>query len=133
MQRQALREDLFSGRTSVDALRKQGMTDEQIRELVSGKRWLPGEQPFEYEGPKLTIKTSQEPDLEALKRAAEIRKRQLEVERESARALEEARRRGLTRVGSARQPLLWRLLKSWRRRIESTSCLWTWTHKPTRP
>jgi len=95
MQRQALREDLFSGRTSVDALRKQGMTDEKIRELISGRRWLPGEQPFEYEGPKLTIKTSPEPDLEALKRAAEIRKRQLEVERESTRALEEARRRGL--------------------------------------
>ena len=96
MQRKALREDLLSGRTSVDALRKQGMTDDQIRELISGKRWLPGEQPFEYEGPKLTIRKSQEPDLEALKRAAEIRKRQLEVERESARALEEARRRGLT-------------------------------------
>jgi hypothetical protein len=96
MQRKAMREDLFSGRTSVDALRKQGMTDDQIRELISGKRWLPGEQAFEYEGPKLTIKTSPEPDLEALKRAAEIRKRQLEVERESARALEEARRRDLT-------------------------------------
>lgn len=96
MQRKAVREDLLSGRTNVDALRKQGMTDDQIRELISGKRWLPGEQPFEYEGPKLTIKTSPEPDLEALKRAAEIRKRQLEVERESARALEEARRRGLT-------------------------------------
>jgi hypothetical protein len=95
MQRKALREDLLSGKTSVDALRKQGMTDEQIRELVMGKRWLPGEQPFEYEGPKLTIKTSPEPDIEALKRAAEIRKRQLEVERESARALEEARRRGI--------------------------------------
>jgi hypothetical protein len=96
LQRKAMREDLFSGRTSVDALRKQGMTDDQIRELVMGKRWLTGEQPFEYEGPKLTIKTSPEPDLEALKRAAEIRKRRLEVERESARALEEARRRGLT-------------------------------------
>ncbi|GIW56063.1 MAG: hypothetical protein KatS3mg082_2467 [Nitrospiraceae bacterium] len=96
MQRKALRDDLLSGNTSVDALRKQGMTDDQIREFVVGKRWLPGEQPFEYEGPKVTIKTSQEPDLEALKRAAEIRKRQLEVERESARALEEARRRGLT-------------------------------------
>jgi len=95
MQRKALRDDLLSGKTSVDALRKQGMTDEQIRELVMGKRWLPGEQPFEYEGPKLTIQTSPEPDLEAMKRAAEIRKRQLEVERESARALEEARRRGL--------------------------------------
>jgi hypothetical protein len=96
MQRKALREDLFSGRTSVDALRKQGMTDGQIRELISGKRWLPGEYAFEYEGPKLTIKKSPEPDLEALKRAAEIQKRQLEVERESARALEESRRRSLT-------------------------------------
>src|SRR5579885_2860307 len=96
MQRKALRDDLLSGKTSVDALRKQGMTDDQIRELISGKRWLPGEQAFEYEGPKLTIQKSLEPDLEALKRAAEIRKRQLEVERGSARALEEARRRGLT-------------------------------------
>jgi gas vesicle protein len=96
MQRKALRDDLLSGKTSVDALRKQGMTDDQIRELVMGKQWLPGGQAFEYEGPRLTIKTSQEPDLVALKRAAEIRKRQLEVERESARALEEARRRGLT-------------------------------------
>ncbi len=96
MQRKALREDLLSGRTSVDALRKQGMTDDQIRELISGRSWLPGEQPFEYEGPKLTIKTSPEPDLEAMKRTAEIQKRQLEVERESVRALEEARRRGLT-------------------------------------
>jgi hypothetical protein len=96
MQRKALRDDLLSGKTSVNALRKQGMTDDQIRELVMGKQWLPGGQAFEYEGPKLTIHNPQEPDLEALKRAAEIRKRQLEVERESARALEEARRRGLT-------------------------------------
>jgi hypothetical protein len=96
MQRKAQREDLLSGKISVDALRTQGMTDDQIRELVMGKRWLPGEQPFEYKGPKLTIKKSSEPDIEALKRAAEIRKRQLEVERESARALDEARRRGLT-------------------------------------
>src|SRR5579884_655393 len=96
MQRKALRDDLLSGKTSVDALRQQGMTDDEIRELISGKRWLPGEQSFEYEGPKLAIHNSQEPDLEALKRAAEIRKRQLEVERESARALEEARRRGLS-------------------------------------
>ncbi|MFN3327011.1 MAG: hypothetical protein ACK5AZ_26250, partial [Bryobacteraceae bacterium] len=95
MQRKALRDNLLSGKTSVDALRKQGMSDDQIRELISGRRWLPGQQPFEYEGPKLTIRKSQEPDLETLRQAAEIRKRQLEVERESARALEEARRRGL--------------------------------------
>ncbi len=96
MQRKALRDQLLSGKTSVDALRKQGMTDDQIRELITGNRLLPGEQPWTYEGPKIAIKTGSEPDLEALKRAAEIRKQQLDVERESARALEEARRRGLT-------------------------------------
>jgi hypothetical protein len=48
MQRKALRDDLLSGKTSVDALRKQGMTDDQIRELVMGKQWLPGGQAFEY-------------------------------------------------------------------------------------
>jgi hypothetical protein len=96
MQRKALREDLISGRTSVDALRNQGMTDDQIRELVTGRRLLPGEQPWTYEGPKIAIKTGSEPDLEALKRADEIRKRQLEVERESMQALAEARRRSLT-------------------------------------
>jgi len=97
MQRKALRDQLLSGKTSVDALRKQGMTDEQIRGLLGEKRWLPGEwEPPLYEGPRLRIKTSPEPDLEALKQAAEIRKRQLEVERESARALEESRRRRLT-------------------------------------
>jgi hypothetical protein len=96
MQRKALRDQLLSGKTSAEALRKQGMTDDQIRELITGNRLLPGKPPFTYEGPKLTIKSSNEPDLEALKRAAEIRKRQLEVERESARALEEARRRALT-------------------------------------
>jgi hypothetical protein len=96
MQRKALRDQLLSGKTSVEALRKQGMTDDQIRELITGNRLLPGEQPFTDEGPKLTIRSSKEPDLETLKRAAEIRKRQLEVERESARALAEARRRALT-------------------------------------
>jgi hypothetical protein len=94
MQRQALRDDLFSGKTNVDALRKQGMTDDQIRELVTGKRLLPGEQPFEFGGPKITIKTGDEPDLDALKRAAEIRKRQADVERESHQAALEAGAKG---------------------------------------
>lgn len=94
MQRQALRDDLFSGKTNVDALRKQGMTDDQIRELVTGKRLLPGEQPFEFGGPKITVKTGNEPDLDALKRAAEIRKRQLDVERESRQAAIEAGAKG---------------------------------------
>ena len=94
MQRQALREDLLSGKTNAGALRKQGMTDDQIRELVMGKRLLPGEQAFEFGGPKLTLKTGSEPDLETLKRTAEIRKRQAEVERESRQAAIEAGAKG---------------------------------------
>ncbi|MBK5292615.1 MAG: hypothetical protein JJE04_13175 [Acidobacteriia bacterium] len=101
MQQKALREQLFSGKTSVEALRKQGMTDDQIRELITGKRLLPGEQQFEFGGPKLTIKTGNQPDLETLKRAAEIRKRQAEVERESRQAAIEAGMRG--QLGFARE------------------------------
>ncbi len=96
LERRALRMKLLSGETTVDALRRQGMTDEELRELVAGRE-MASEQ-FEVAGPK--VRVAAEPDLEALKRAAEIRKRQLEVERESARALEEARRRSL--LGFAR-------------------------------
>ncbi len=98
MQQQALRKQLASGKTSVEELRKQGMTDDQIRELITGKQLFPGEQPFDFGGPKFTIspagKADKEPDLEALKRAAEIRKRQAEVERESRQAAIEAGVRG---------------------------------------
>ena len=98
MQQQALRKQLASGKTSVEELRKQGMTDDQIRELIMGKQIFPGEQPFDFGGPKITIsqagKADKEPDLEALKRAAEIRKRQAEVERESRQAAIEAGVRG---------------------------------------
>jgi hypothetical protein len=90
LERRALRMQLLAGKTSVEELRRRGMTDEQLRELVAGRR----EEIFEVPGPKIALATG--PDLETLKRGAEIRKRQAEVERESARALEEARRRGLT-------------------------------------
>ena len=93
MQRQALREDLLSGKTNVGALRKQGMTDDQIRELVMGKRLETG-QDFEFPGPRIIFQTGSEPDLETLKRAAEIRKRQLDVERESRQAALEAGGKG---------------------------------------
>lgn len=77
------------------------MTDDQLRELVTGKRLLPGEQHLDFDGPKLTVKTGNEPDIEALKRAAEIRKRQAEVERESRQAAIEAGVKG--QVGFARE------------------------------
>lgn len=106
MQQQALRKQLASGKTSVEELRKQGMTDDQIRELILGKQIFPNEQPFDFGGPRFNIlqpgKTApKEPDLETLKRAAEIRKRQSEVERESRQAAIEAGVRGQT--GFARE------------------------------
>ena len=98
MRRQTLRKHLARGKTSVEELRKQGMTDDEIRELIMGKQIFPGEQPFDLGGPKLTIsqagKTDKEPDLEALKRAAQIRERQADVERESRQADIEAGVRG---------------------------------------
>ena len=36
MERQALRKQLARGKTKVEELRKQGMTDDQIRELIMG-------------------------------------------------------------------------------------------------
>jgi hypothetical protein len=95
--RAALREDLFSGKTSVEVLRKQGMTDDQIRELVSGSKAMPG-QGFEYQGPELAIDTG--PDLEALKLAAELRKKQAQVEQESRQAAAAAGAKG--QLGFAR-------------------------------
>ncbi len=95
MERQALRDDLFKGKVKVDDLRKKGMTDDQIRELISGKRLLPGET-FEFGGPKITVKASNEPDLEALKRAQEIRKRQAQAERDSLEAAMAAEAHGVT-------------------------------------
>lgn len=61
------------------------MTDEQIRELVSGRKTIPGEEPAWGEWgaglPKLKIGGAGQPDPEALKLAIEIRKRQRENER----------------------------------------------------
>jgi hypothetical protein len=95
MERQALRDDLFKGKVKVDDLRKKGMTDDQIREVVSGKKLLPGET-FEFGGPKITVKSSNEPDLDALKRAQEIRKRQAQAERDSLEAALAAEAHGVT-------------------------------------
>jgi len=99
-QRQALRDDLFNGKTSLEQLRKQGMTDDQIRELVSGRKALPGESFGPVES-RIAIKKGSEPDVEFLKRAVEIRKRQLEVERESRQAALEAGAKG--QLGFARE------------------------------
>jgi len=99
MERRALRMQLLTGKVRLEELRRRGMTDEQLRELVAGRRALPGEQSFEIPGPKVTLEAA--PDLETLKRAAEIRKRQMEAvraTRESALAAEAEALKGPARV-----------------------------------
>ena len=99
LERRALRMQLLAGKVSLDELRRRGMTDEQLRELVAGRRALPGEESFEVPGPKLRLEAA--PDLESLKRAAEIRKRQIEAvraTRESALAAEAEALQGPARV-----------------------------------
>ena len=85
METDALRKDVLSGKTKVDDLRKKGMTDEQIRELISGRKAIPGEEsPWGELGaglPKLKIGGTGQPDPEALKLAIEIRNRQADNER----------------------------------------------------
>ena len=85
METDALRKDVFSGKTKVEDLRKRGMTDDQIRELVSGRKMIPGEEsPWGDFGaglPKIKIGGTGQPDPEALKLAIEVQKRQRENER----------------------------------------------------
>jgi hypothetical protein len=83
MENAALRQQLFAGKVRIEDLRKRGMTDDQIRELVSGRRLLPGEEePWGELGAGLPkIKIAGEPDVDALKLAQEIRKRQAENEK----------------------------------------------------
>jgi hypothetical protein len=82
METDALRKDVLSGKVKVDDLRKRGLTDDQIRELVSGRRLLPGEEsPWGELGagmPKIRI--AGQPDPEALKLQLEVMKRQRENE-----------------------------------------------------
>jgi len=82
MENDALRNDVFSGKTKIADLKKRGMTDDQIRELISGRRAIPGEEPWEpgVGLPKVTLGGGG-PDPEALKLQLEIRKHQVENER----------------------------------------------------
>ena len=83
MENAALRNDVLSGKTKIADLRKRGMSDDQIRELISGRKAIPGEEsPWGEFGTGLPkIKIAGEPDVDALKAAAEVRKRQRENEK----------------------------------------------------
>ena len=92
MERKATREKVFRGEMTVEGLRKQYGEDEAVQ-IMTGRRTLPGEEPEFGLGwgiPKIKVRMPGEPDLEQLKLAAVIRKRQREVERESLEAAQEA-------------------------------------------
>ncbi|MBS1853887.1 MAG: hypothetical protein JST11_00865 [Acidobacteria bacterium] len=79
----ALRKDVFSGKVKIEDLKKRGMDDDQIRELISGRKAIPGEEsPWGELGAGLPkIKIAGQPDPEDLKRQIEIQKRQRENEK----------------------------------------------------
>lgn len=81
METDALRRDVGSGKVKIDDLRKRSMTDDEIRELISGRKLIPGEEsPWIDLGaglPKIRIGGGG-PDPEALKLQIEIQKRQRE-------------------------------------------------------
>jgi hypothetical protein len=74
-QNTALRANVLSGKTSIADLRKRGLTDDEIRQLVGGRAG--GD--FEMQT-GIKVRTGNEPDPEALKLALEVRKRQRENE-----------------------------------------------------
>jgi hypothetical protein len=80
METDALRRDVGSGKVKIDDLRKRGMTDDEIRELISGRKLIPGEEsPWGDLGAGLPkIKIGGGPDPDALKLQLEIQKRQRE-------------------------------------------------------
>ena len=81
METDALRKDVGSGKVKIDDLRKRGMTDDQIRELISGRKLEAGESFDGFDtGIKLQIGGKPKPDPEALKLAIEVQKRQRENE-----------------------------------------------------
>ena len=95
MRRKGLRQDLFSGKLKPADVKKMGYTDDQIREIVAGKRLLPGESWGDFGGAKLDISIGSKKELtdDDVRRIAEIRKKQGEAEKQATesylRAVEE--------------------------------------------
>jgi len=95
-ERDALREQVLAGKAKQGkdgtwALGDRTFTTDELRELISRRRALPGSEDIDLSGlPKISLKVGNEPDIEQLKLAAAIRKRQQEVERESLSAAEQA-------------------------------------------
>jgi hypothetical protein len=93
MRNNALRQDLISGKVKLEDARKQGYTDDQLREIVSGRELLPGKT---WQAPDLGLHLKKEhagPSEDDIRVMADVRKRQAEAEKQSAdyyqRAIEE--------------------------------------------
>ena len=50
MRRKALQKDLFSGKLKPDDVKKMGYTADQVKEIISGRRVLPGESGGDFSG-----------------------------------------------------------------------------------
>ncbi len=103
MERKALREKVFRGEKSLHELRTEYGEEEAVQ-IMTGRRMLPGQESqfnFDFGGPRIKVKVGNEPDIDELKLAAAIRKRQQEVTREARQAALEAGAKGQT--GFARE------------------------------
>jgi len=96
MRRKGLQQDLFKGKLKPDDVKKMGYTDDQVREIISGKKLLPGESWGDFSGagfPKIKILGKGELSDDEVNRIATERKKRGEAEKSAQelymRAVEE--------------------------------------------
>jgi len=96
--RKGLQQDLFKGKLKPDGVKKMGYTDDQVREIISGKKLLPGESWGDFSGagsPKIKILGKGELTDDEVNRIATERKKRGEAEKSAQglymRAIEERR------------------------------------------
>jgi hypothetical protein len=96
MRRKGFQQDLFKGKLKPDDVKKMGYTDDQVREIISGKKLLPGESWGDFSGagfPKIKILGKGELTDDEVNRIATERKKRGEAEKSAQelymRAVEE--------------------------------------------
>ncbi|MBZ5625928.1 MAG: hypothetical protein LAQ69_45655 [Acidobacteriia bacterium] len=96
MRRKGIQKDLFSGKLKPDDVKKMGYTDDQVKEIIGGRRMLPGDTWDDFSGvgfPKLKILGKGELSDDEVNRIATERKKRGEAERSAQelymRAVEE--------------------------------------------
>jgi hypothetical protein len=107
MRRKGLQQDLFKGKLKPDDVKKMGYTDDQVREIISGKKLLPGESWGDLSGvgfPKIKILGKGELPDDEVNRIATERKKRGEAEKSAQQPapVQRARqrpRRNRTRTG----------------------------------